>query len=308
MPKIGRGFEMMLKIGKIFFVSLMVILVLTLAACANDQEATPGVVIAEYTGGQVLDTEFATYVNVIKFFDPTFEETIKDSEVNEQVLKQFIGEKYLSEQFTGVKDNQSLAEDTFEQVKLSMITAGITEQDLANSLKDLKLTEEEVIDFIQRYYGIQDYFVEKKYQEDQEEFSVATVSHILIEVSDNRTDEDAKARAEEVLAKLDGGGDFAQLAAEYSDDPGSKDVGGKYENVPVILWVPEFKEAALTQEIGEVGGLVRSDFGYHIIKVDSRSLPELTEIDPQVAETVYNEGYGNFITNELPSIITEIKL
>ena len=299
---------MMLKIGKIFFVSLMVILVLTLAACANDQEATPGVVIAEYTGGQVLDTEFATYVNVIKFFDPTFEETIKDSEVNEQVLKQFIGEKYLSEQFTGVKDNQSLAEDTFEQVKLSMITAGITEQDLANSLKDLKLTEEEVIDFIQRYYGIQDYFVEKKYQEDQEEFSVATVSHILIEVSDNRTDEDAKARAEEVLAKLDGGGDFAQLAAEYSDDPGSKDVGGKYENVPVILWVPEFKEAALTQEIGEVGGLVRSDFGYHIIKVDSRSLPELTEIDPQVAETVYNEGYGNFITNELPSIITEIKL
>ena len=299
---------MMLKIGKIFFVSLMVILVLTLAACSNDQEATPGVVIAEYSGGQVLDTEFATYVNIIKFFDPTFEETIKDAEVNEQVLKQFIGEKYLSEQFTGVKDNQSLAEDTFEQVKLSMITAGITEQDLANSLKDLKLTEEEVIDFIQRYYGIQDYFVEKKYQEDQEEFSVATVSHILIEVSDNRTDEDAKARAEEVLAKLDGGGDFAQLAAEYSDDPGSKDVGGKYENVPVILWVPEFKEAALTQEIGEVGGLVRSDFGYHIIKVDSRSLPELTEIDPQVAETVYNEGYGNFITNELPSIITEIKL
>jgi len=308
MPKIGRGFEMMLKIRKIFFVSLMVILVLTLAACSNDQEATPGVVIAEYSGGQVLDTEFATYVNIIKFFDPTFEETIKDAEVNEQVLKQFIGEKYLSEQFTGVKDNQSLAEDTFEQVKLSMITAGITEQDLANSLKDLKLTEEEVIDFIQRYYGIQDYFVEKKYQEDQEEFSVATVSHILIEVSDNRTDEDAKARAEEVLAKLDGGGDFAQLAAEYSDDPGSKDVGGKYENVPVILWVPEFKEAALTQEIGEVGGLVRSDFGYHIIKVDSRSLPELTEIDPQVAETVYNEGYGNFITNELPSIITEIKL
>jgi len=308
MPKIGRGFEMMLKIRKIFFVSLMVILVLTLAACSNDQEATPGVVIAEYSGGQVLDTEFATYVNIIKFFDPTFEETIKDAEVNEQVLKQFIGEKYLSEQFTGVKDNQSLAEDTFEQVKLSMITAGITEQDLANSLKDLKLTEEEVIDFIQRYYGIQDYFVEKKYQEDQEEFSVATVSHILIEVSDNRTDEDAKARAEEVLAKLDGGGDFAQLAAEYSDDPGSKDVGGKYENVPVILWVPEFKEAALTQEIGEVGGLVRSDFGYHIIKVDSRSLPELTEIDPQVAETVYNEGYGNFISNELPSIITEIKL
>ena len=299
---------MMLKIGKIFFVSLMVILVLTLAACANDQEATPGVVIAEYTGGQVLDTEFATYVNVIKFFDPTFEETIKDSEVNEQVLKQFIGEKYLSEQFTSVKDNQSLAEDTFEQVKLSMISAGITEKDLTNSLKNLELTEEEVIDFIQRYYGIQDYFVEKKYQEDQEEFSVATVSHILIEVSDNRTDEDAKARAEEVLAKLDGGGDFAQLAAEYSDDPGSKDVGGKYENVPVILWVPEFKEAALTQEIGEVGGLVRSDFGYHIIKVDSRSLPELTEIDPQVAETVYNEGYGNFITNELPSIITEIKL
>ena len=299
---------MMLKIGKIFFVSLMVILVLTLAACANDQEATPGVVIAEYTGGQVLDTEFATYVNVIKFFDPTFEETIKDSEVNEQVLKQFIGEKYLSEQFTSVKDNQSLAEDTFEQVKLSMISAGITEKDLTNSLKNLELTEEEVIDFIQRYYGIQDYFVEKKYQEDQEEFSVATVSHILIEVSDNRTDEDAKARAEEVLAKLDGGGDFAQLAAEYSDDPGSKDVGGKYENVPVILWVPEFKEAALTQEIGEVGGLVRSDFGYHIIKVDSRSLPELTEIDPQVAETVYNEGYGNFISNELPSIITEIKL
>jgi peptidyl-prolyl cis-trans isomerase D len=93
--------------------------------------------------------------------------------------------------------------------------------------------------------------------------------HILIAVNDKRTDEQAKALAEKVLARLKNGEDFAKVAAEVSDDVGSKNQGGD------LGWISRgsfgnqpFEDALFSMKVGELKGPVKTDFGYHIIRLD----------------------------------------
>lgn len=77
-----------------------------------------------------------------------------------------------------------------------------------------------------------------------------------------------KARAEEVIRKLGEGGDFAELAKEYSEDPGSKENGGLYEDVRTGQMNSTFEKAALALEPGDYTKTpVETDFGYHVIKL-----------------------------------------
>lgn len=79
--------------------------------------------------------------------------------------------------------------------------------------------------------------------------------------------EEKRAQAEELLNRIKAGEDFAKLASEYSDDPGSKDKGGLYEGITEGAFVPEFEKAVFSLQPGQVfPELVESNFGYHIIK------------------------------------------
>src|SRR5690349_21119467 len=103
-----------------------------------------------------------------------------------------------------------------------------------------------------------------------------TVAHILISVpqgADAATDAAALAKAKDIIAQLDKGAKFEDLAKQYSEDPGSKDKGGVYENVTQGQFVPEF-DKAMFQDLkpGETTKEpVKTQFGYHIIKLISRS-------------------------------------
>ena len=96
-------------------------------------------------------------------------------------------------------------------------------------------------------------------------------SHILIAAGDKRDDAAAKARAEEVLAKLRAGADFAAIAREYSDDPSAAGNGGDLGFFQRGQMVKPFADAAfaLTAK-GELAGPVKSQFGYHIIRFEER--------------------------------------
>ena len=85
------------------------------------------------------------------------------------------------------------------------------------------------------------------------------------------TDAEAKAKMAKIQAELKAGKSFADLAKEYSDDPGSKANGGLYKDIPFGRFAKEFEAAVRTQEIGKVGEPVKTAFGYHLIEVESRS-------------------------------------
>ena len=80
--------------------------------------------------------------------------------------------------------------------------------------------------------------------------------------------------AKEVLAKVKAGEDFTVLAKEYSEDPSVADNDGDMGYFPRGVMVPEFEEAAFALEVGEISELVKTDYGYHIIKVDGKKTLE----------------------------------
>jgi peptidyl-prolyl cis-trans isomerase D len=92
--------------------------------------------------------------------------------------------------------------------------------------------------------------------------------HILIQVSKDSEDAAARTRAEEVLAKVNAGGDFSKLAKEYSQDAGSAAQGGDLGWAERSYFVGPFADALFAMKLGEVRGPVRTQFGYHIIRLD----------------------------------------
>lgn len=110
--------------------------------------------------------------------------------------------------------------------------------------------------------------------------------HILVE-----TEEEANAAYE----RLQTGEDFATVAAEVSQDTGSAARGGDLDWQPRSFFVKEFADAAFSQEIGEIGQPVKSEFGYHIIQVIAREeLPLSASQYEQTKETAFN----NWLTAE----------
>ena len=86
--------------------------------------------------------------------------------------------------------------------------------------------------------------------------------------SDATLNAEAQKKAEDVLAKLKAGGKFEDLAKEYSADPGSAEQGGDLGWFGKGTMVKEFEDAAFALQPGEMSGLVKTNFGYHIIRVD----------------------------------------
>lgn len=115
-----------------------------------------------------------------------------------------------------------------------------------------------------------------------------------------RTDEEAKARIKEIQDALKAGKSFEELAKTYSDDPGSKDKGGLYDNMPFGRFVPEFDKAVRDQKAGEVGEPVKSMHGYHLIKVD-----KITPAVPQTFETAKEAAKQQATTDKQEKIMNE---
>lgn len=113
---------------------------------------------------------------------------------------------------------------------------------------------------------VEDYYKTNQSKYDQAEQVHA--SHILIK-ADATNDDAAKAKAEAVLKRLDKE-DFGKVASQVSDDPGSKIKKGDLGFFSHGQMVPEFEKVAFSLPVGKVSGLVKTQFGYHIIKVTDK--------------------------------------
>jgi peptidyl-prolyl cis-trans isomerase C len=113
--------------------------------------------------------------------------------------------------------------------------------------------------------------------------------HILVE-----TEDEAKA----IIAELKKGADFAQLAKQKSKDPGASE-GGDLGYFTKDQMVPEFAEVAFKLEKGQISDPVKTQFGWHIIKVEDkrkRQLPEFDKVKDQIETFVQRKAQADFVT------------
>lgn len=129
------------------------------------------------------------------------------------------------------------------------------------------------------------------------------LSHILI----GKDREDAKARAEDILKRVKAGEDFAALAKEFSDDPGSGKRGGDLGLVAPGRTVKPFEFAAFSlKNIGDISGLVATQFGLHIIKLDE-IVPEKVKPYDSVKNELYIEVKRGISTDRREVIVNPVR-
>jgi peptidyl-prolyl cis-trans isomerase D len=131
--------------------------------------------------------------------------------------------------------------------------------------------------------------VERAYNESFEQFSTpdeVRASHILLR-TEGKDEAVVRALAEDILKQARAGTDFAQLATKYSEDATSAPNGGDLDFFSRGRMIPAFEETAFALAEGAIGDLVRTDFGFHIIKVTGKragTSRSLESVRPQLVE------------------------
>jgi peptidyl-prolyl cis-trans isomerase D len=110
------------------------------------------------------------------------------------------------------------------------------------------------------------------------------VRHILLSVNDPKEDAAVKAKAESLLKRAKAGEDFSKLAKEFSQDPGSAAQGGDLGWSERKIFVGPFGDAAFSMKVDEIQGPVKTQFGYHILKLDGIQPPAVKSFDASRAE------------------------
>jgi peptidyl-prolyl cis-trans isomerase D len=154
---------------------------------------------------------------------------------------------------------------------------------------------------IQRYYNdnIQQYQTQERVR----------ASHILLNTG-GKDEAAVRKQAEELLAKIKGGADFAELAKKYSDDPGSKVKGGDLDYFPRGQMVPEFEKTAFELKPGQVSDLVKTQYGFHIIKVVDKQAgvtQPLDQVRAQIQQTLAAQIADRQITDRAQDLAARIK-
>ena len=133
-------------------------------------------------------------------------------------------------------------------------------------------------------------------------------SHILLK-TEGKNEADVRKQAEAILAQVKGGADFAELAKKVSEDEGSKVNGGDLDYFTRGRMVPEFETAAFALQPGQVSELVKSQFGFHIIKVIDKkpaTARSLDEVRPQIEDQLKYERTDQQIATRATDLAAKI--
>ena len=136
------------------------------------------------------------------------------------------------------------------------------------------------------------------------------VRHILLQVTDPKEDGAVKAKAEGILKRAQGGEDFSKLAKEFSQDTGSAQQGGDLGWSERKAWVVPFGDAAYGMKEGEIRGPVKTQFGYHILKLDGiqPSTVKTFEADRTELEAEYRRNEAERLFNNIQDQLADAAL
>src|SRR5580693_7199836 len=136
------------------------------------------------------------------------------------------------------------------------------------------------------------------------------VRHILLSVNDPKEDAAVKAKAEGILKRAQAGEDFSSLAKQFSQDPGSAPQGGDLGWSERKVFVGPFADAAFGMKVDEIRGPVKTQFGYHILKLDGIQPPAVKTFEEAKAEleTEYKRNEAERLFNNAQDQLADAAL
>ena len=223
------------------------------------------------------------------------------SVVTEKKAKEMNIELTKEEKKAAKTNAEQFAQMNAEVLEKHGFTADEVEQVLLSAEISAKVQEKLMENYVPAEEDIQKYIDENK-----EAYKTVTAKHVLINTVDEAgnalPEEEIKERealAQDILKRALAGEDMAELAKEYSEDPGSKDNGGEY-TFPRGQMVEEFEKAAFDGKDGEVWPeLVKTQYGYHIVKTESHNEADEAQMKEQF---IQNEKI-NFMNTEIGNMI-----
>jgi peptidyl-prolyl cis-trans isomerase D len=197
------------------------------------------------------------------------------------------------------------------------------QKNYANSVPEKRKVKYVMIDLSKIQNGVQVTHDELQsyYNQHRDQYRVAEqakVSHILIKTPlpgpDGKVDEkgvaEAQRRAEDLLKQLKAGAKFEDLARKYSEDPGSAKEGGSLGWIGKGRTVPEFEKAAFSLPKGQISDLVKSSYGFHIIRVDDRQdahMKTLEEVKDQIEPTLKQQKAQQIAQKQAEDLLQQAK-
>jgi foldase protein PrsA len=263
---------------------LLVTAALTLLLSACNFGTGNGDVVVETNAGDITKEEFYEALKS-KHGEAVLRELVETKLLEAEVE---VSKAEVDEKMATIKENF----ETDEAFEVALQSSPYkTEEDLRKVIKNdimlfkyatkgVEVTDENINEFFNEYVKREE----------------VKASHILVE------DEE---QAKEILSQIKNGADFAALAKEHSIDTNSAVKGGDLDFFTRGKMVPEFEKVAFSLEVGEVSDLVKSQFGYHIIKVTDVKLTEKTlEADREEIEEMY-KSQNALSTEEVMSQLIE---
>lgn len=284
------------RMWKLILLGISLVLVIGMTGCNNEA------IVAKVNNEVITKDELYDLLveqNGTQVLESLIAEKILNAEAKKQNIN--VSEEDVQAEINKVIDNYG-GQEVFNQAmeyygySLDDIKKNITMNTQIRRLvgSNISITEEEMLG----------YFEENKDTFNQIEQVKAR--HILVETEE---------KANEVIEKLSAGGDFAELAKEYSTDEGSKELGGDLGYFGRGEMVSDFEEAAFNLEIGAISEPVETIHGYHIIKIEDKKEAKeanfeeskdnikdilLEERLPEAYQTWYQEKLNEYeITNYL---------
>lgn len=268
-----------LKYRKILMILLLVTLVFTISGCNNSEEGLVAKVDGEGITVEEFDSDYGVFkrmyeqqlgedaMSQVSEGGKTLGEKLKEDIIEKLIMERLVAKdaknmnivvtdeevKEQMDQYIVLMEGQEKFEEFLEINNLTkeFFEENLTKELLFNKhreayLKDFKITDKEIGEY---------------FNSNKEELVVVRASHILV-----KSEEDGKV----VLAKLNAGEEFTSVAATESIDSSSSIQGGNLGYFKKGKYINEFEEVVFALKVGEVSNLVKTELGYHIIKVEDR--------------------------------------
>ncbi|MEH7494620.1 peptidylprolyl isomerase [Neobacillus niacini] len=272
-------------------VSIIAVLILAIGVFLTF--ALPKDKVVAKVDGEAISKDELYDVMVEQYGAATVEQLIADKIVATEAKKEkvTITDEELNKEVDKLKESYG-GEDVFNQMlESNNTTLNVLKEDLKNYLTIRKLLEPQI--------EITDEELQTYFEENKDSFGEGErvkASHILV------ADE---ATANEIKQKLADGADFAELAREYSTDEGTKENGGELGFFAKGTMVTEFDDVAFTLPVNEISDPVKTEYGYHIIKVEEKKEAKeanfddsKTEIKETLIEQKLETEYSTWLENK----------